>query len=410
MLPWYKIDFRHENDYENAKYHLMWKINYFSLIAMFVIAVLTSLESIGDALIYAVALIVPLGNLLYMNKYKDYKKAIWIICCAGLVFPFVTLSTYHELMHIGDALWLVVAVCLSYYGLGVKIGRYFLFASIAILAIFIFFFLNINVEKLQPFGMVDKAAFFMELALSLLIIFTIITLFIRLGIQSEEKVKSINIQLEEKNKVVSAQNDEKEVLLKEIHHRVKNNLQIVSSLLSLQSNDAQDNVIQSILHEGKERIMTMALLHKMLYQSAHLNELNLLDYVEELVSNLKASFGKDCDFIFNIKSIVLDVDTTLSLGLIINELLTNSFKYGIVDKGEITITCIEKVQNHFELAISDKGPGLPEGVTLKNGTTLGLRLVGLLSRQLNGNCEYKYINGANFVINFTNTEERQKID
>ena len=115
-----------------------------------------------------------------------------------------------------------------------------------------------------------------------------------------------------KNAVVTAQNQEKEILLKEIHHRVKNNLQVVSSLLNLQSYEVENKEVVHVLQEGKERIMTMALLHKMLYESADLNELNLHDYVKELSDNLKAGFGNQCNVIVDIKTIVIDVDYHLS--------------------------------------------------------------------------------------------------
>jgi two-component sensor histidine kinase len=411
ILPWFKLNFSLEDEKENDKFHIIWKINYLSLLAMLIIAIASIAGDIDNTYLFLGASLIPILNLLIMNKTKSCHFALWFICIAGLLFPIYTLCTFHDMIHYGDLLWLLVTVCFAYYGLGLKIGRVFLTATIIILAVYITFFLNDNISQLKPFETSTKLALFFELTLALIIIFTILTLFIKHERKSQKKVEIVNKELEGKNLLMEAQNHEKEILLKEIHHRVKNNLQIISSLLNLQTNEAEDKVIKDTLQEGRERIMTMAMLHQMLYQSEHLDTLDLDGYIKELIENLTLSFGKE-NFAFEIdvKNIVLDVDTTLSLGLILNELLTNSFKYCTSQNCKITIQCKETTQNHYVLVYYDNGPGLPPEISFENTKTLGLKLVSLLSRQISGSCTYEQINGAQFVINFTNIEERKSLD
>ncbi len=184
---------------------------------------------------------------------------------------------------------------------------------------------------------------------------------------------------------------EREALLREIHHRVKNNLQIVSSLLNLQSGYATQKSADEILKDSQDRINSMSILHENLYQSEALNEINFKEYVEKLVVNLKKSFDLDQKNITVVQAIdktQLDMDFLVPCGLIINELVTNSLKYAFKDneQGVIKITGIEK-KNVYHLSIEDDGVGMDviEPAKLKS---LGLRLVSGLVRQMKGEISF----------------------
>ncbi len=197
---------------------------------------------------------------------------------------------------------------------------------------------------------------------------------------------------------------EKDVLLKEIHHRVKNNLQIVSSLLSLQSRYMKEPDSVEIFKESQSRIKSMALIHEKLYQTGDLTRINLSEYANELVSDLFRSYSVNTYLVkYEIKSnnILLDINTAIPCGLIINELVTNSIKHAFPDNrsGEINIE-IKCQDDDFILEVQDDGVGFPENLDIEDVKTLGLQLVTSLTKQLDGAIELDRKGGTCFRINF----------
>lgn len=197
---------------------------------------------------------------------------------------------------------------------------------------------------------------------------------------------------------------EKEVLLREIHHRVKNNLQIISSMLNLQTNYITDKKSLAIFEESRNRVRSMALIHERLYQNESLSTLNIKEYVIELVNNLMRSYRVDSSITseINISDIFINTDTAIPLGLIINELVSNSLKYAFVDgrKGKIAISLISLTNEKFQMVLSDNGVGLPQNFDMKSTNTLGLQLVSSLVTQLDGEVLLTNNTGTKFEINF----------
>ncbi|VAW29135.1 Two-component system sensor histidine kinase, partial [hydrothermal vent metagenome] len=185
------------------------------------------------------------------------------------------------------------------------------------------------------------------------------------------------------NAIISISLSEKETLLKEIHHRVKNNLQIISSLLNLQSRYISDKAAKQAVNEGKSRVKAMALIHQKLYQKGNLTGIEMEDYIRNLVESLFVSYGinhKQITFISDISNIRLDVDTAIPLGLILNELVTNVLKYAFEgSKGELFIQLI-KENNNLKLTVKDNGKGFKKSDAAQEG--YGMRLIESLSRKL----------------------------
>ncbi|TAE52333.1 MAG: sensor histidine kinase, partial [Bacteroidetes bacterium] len=197
------------------------------------------------------------------------------------------------------------------------------------------------------------------------------------------------------NELLSAQKSEielkskqNELLLKEIHHRVKNNLQTISSLLHLQSAHIKDADVKQAVAAGQHRVESMALIHQKLYQRENLAAIEMKDYLSNLVQSLIDTFDADPErirFDLNMPELELDVDTAVPLGLIVNELITNSLKYAFPDGREGTITVsLQKNDDRLELLVADNGVGT---ANVKTGTAFGSQLVGLLSAQLGGTLE-----------------------
>lgn len=197
---------------------------------------------------------------------------------------------------------------------------------------------------------------------------------------------------------------EKVVLLKEIHHRVKNNLQIISSLLNLQSDYLDDPRTLELLKSGQNRVASMALLHEQLYQSEDFAKIDFAQYLRNLVTNLFSSYNVSQRINLKITTdeIHLGIDEAVPCGLIINEIISNSLKYAFPSDrlGEVNINLTLTKNNLVILLIGDNGIGIPHNIDIKNTETLGLKLVRALTNQLGGDWEIHRETGTQFKITF----------
>jgi len=198
---------------------------------------------------------------------------------------------------------------------------------------------------------------------------------------------------------------EKEVLLKEIHHRVKNSLQVISSLLYLQSKYLKDQESLNIFLESQNRIRSMALVHEKLYRAKNLAQINLSAYINDLANSLFRSYSigtNKVKLVIDIQKTVLDIDTAIPCGLILNELISNALKYAFPKDltGEIRIALKLKQNGVVELLVSDNGVGLPTHFDINEKKSLGMRLVEALVEQVSGIMEIENNNGTAFKILF----------
>lgn len=225
-------------------------------------------------------------------------------------------------------------------------------------------------------------------------------------LEYKEKIRTADIQtIKESEAKLIESLSEKEVLLSEIHHRVKNNMQIISSLLSLQAGTIKDNKVKSLLKVSNQRIKVMARIHEMLYSTSDFSRINYSVYVKSLVRDLShANANGNTKILMNIDidDIFLNGDTAIPLGLIINELVTNSFKYAFKNRSEgaITIKITKQKKKKYNMTVSDDGVGIPKDIDLKKPPSLGLTLVNILVNQLHGKIEMKNKPGTKFNINF----------
>jgi PAS domain S-box-containing protein len=215
--------------------------------------------------------------------------------------------------------------------------------------------------------------------------------------QSEEKIKQSL--------------KEKEVLLKEVHHRVKNNLQVISSILNLQSSYIKDQNTLNLLKESQNRIKSMAFIHESLYQTKDFTSINFSEYVVNLSKNLVhsySSYDNDIELRLDIDNVFLNLDLAIPCGLIINELVSNSLKYAFPDKAEGEIVVGLRVEDdNIKLVISDNGIGLPKHIDYRNTESLGLQLVVTLVDQLNGAIKLDNKRGTKYTIVFKQQQAKK---
>ena len=198
--------------------------------------------------------------------------------------------------------------------------------------------------------------------------------------------------------------EEKEMLLKEIHHRVKNNLMIISSLLNLQTNYLKDPESIDIFKESQHRAESMALNHQRLYQSTDLKSIDFQEYITTLARDLYQSYVKNPELVklvMDVEKVNIDIDTAIPLGLILNELITNSMKHGFPDGMEGTVFIeFSKNDDTYILKVDDDGVGIPSDLDFRNTSSLGMQLVSGLVGQIDGEIELNRNDGTEFVIKF----------
>ncbi|MCM1987782.1 histidine kinase dimerization/phosphoacceptor domain -containing protein [Methanococcoides seepicolus] len=221
-------------------------------------------------------------------------------------------------------------------------------------------------------------------------------------------LQGIIVNIDERKRAEEALLKVEEIRKKEIHHRIKNNLQVISTLLYLESDKFKDKKVRDAFKNSQDRVRTMALVHEKLYQSEDMESIDFADYTKNLITYLSQSYvvgNRNITIDLDVADVFLNMDTAVPLGIIINELVSNSLKYAFDDKDEnekgIISVDIEHHGDNFMLTVSDNGSGIPDDIDFRDTESLGLQLVTNLVEQIDGNIELKKDNGTKFIIQFT---------
>ena len=222
----------------------------------------------------------------------------------------------------------------------------------------------------------------------------------------EELVASRTMELTQVNQQLETSLLERETLLKEIHHRVKNNLQVISSLLYLQAQKFPEDQTRKAFQESQTRVRSMALIHEKLYRSDNFAKINMGEYIGSLSAYLVQTYQANAGKVllnFNCQTIFLDIDTAVSVGLILNELISNALKHAFPrnTSGEVSIALFTGEDKLCHLVICDDGVGLPAGLDVTNTSSLGLQLVNNLVEQIDGRLQITNNKGLRYEIAFS---------
>ena len=204
---------------------------------------------------------------------------------------------------------------------------------------------------------------------------------------------------------IKAQLQEKDVLLKEVHHRVKNNMQVISSLLNLQSRRLKDPAVFEMFKESQRRIRSMALIHERLYQSSDLSRIEFSEYLRNLATHLFHSYQVDTSRVqlkIEAEEVHLNINTAIPCGLIVNELVSNALKHGFPEgrKGQLQIELRRIPGDGYVLGVTDDGVGFPEGLDFRKTETLGMQIISTLVEQIDGRLELNRDKGTAFRLEF----------
>ena len=393
--------------FDKERYILGYRI---SLIFTFVFGILSIISYFSFKEIFLFQFLTFLGGLfcfIYIVTVKNYTILFWLYALLGTFIISFSLHTSEQITHFVDYIWILVTVLTAFIGISLRIGFLFLIINTFSLLSFIIFSMNSHLKAIKLRDGIDITSEIIETLIALFVFGYLLYKFIQFQTYSEKEIIKNNIELKQKNKKISIQNQENIALIKEVHHRVKNNLQIIISLLRLQANEVKSKEGQAALTEAVNRIMVMSLIHQKLYGNKSLSSVDLEDYLTDLSQDVKSIFlenGKSVTITIN-ANFDVGLKTIIPLGLLINELLSNSFKHAFksTEVGEIKIKVNKSVNNKFDITYFDNGNWISPN---ENKKSFGLELIEIMTSQLEG--EFKKTNndeGTTYLFHLTDLEE-----
>jgi two-component sensor histidine kinase len=374
-----------EDYYENARFKLTWNINLSLVIGLFIMSALFIVFEPRFVIHYAVGFLMAIGGLIYLKRTLKYRGVALFLSIFGFINVISSVFALKGALHYIEPLWMLNISFYAYFTLGRKWGNGFLLSTIITTSIYFLTSLNNSVMIFEPMNIGQALAMAGELTISILIIGYIVHQFLSTMAYAEGKYRTSNTELMEEKRNAELQNQEKTLLLQEIHHRVKNNLQVITSLLRIQASKLDSEEAKSNFQDAINRIMTMSLIHQKMYERENLSEIELHDYFDSLLNDLIRSsiHGEDVltDVHIGVKSV--GAKSIVPLALIITELVTNSLKHAFEGEGEKLIQLKINATNdpdEFDLIYYDSG----KWKDAQRPDSFGLSLVETFTEQLEG--------------------------
>lgn len=392
-------------------------------------------ERASEHLYFICLLAAPIWLAWISFDYLFAKEWFYVFLIIRILGSLFSLGIIYLLKRTKLVLWKLQTLMFLYYNIGVgfmlivinKEILYIYFYGFAMIMMLMFFILILNYLELILFSLISGITFTLVLLLNTtdvvfilgnggFVFLTILVIMIAIGIlkykgvmrdasiaiqiQGSKEIEKLNLSLEKSLK-------EKEILLQEVHHRVKNNLQIISSILNLQTSYTEDQEVQKILDGSIGRIKSMSTIHEMLYETNDFSAINFANYLEKLVERIIKTYTKDESLEINIISdnspVNLTIHQAIPCGLIVNELITNTVKYGFVGRKKGTIfLSLKNIGGSIHLTLGDDGIGFKDDFDLEgvDPETLGLQLVKSLAQQLDASLDIDHNEGVKFIFIF----------
>ncbi len=363
--------------YERGKYVLAWRL---SLLFTLIFGVLSTLYLGGDKLVltyYLIIFVVSLATFIILKTTKKHTFIYWTFTISASTIVVLSMFTVQHTLHYSDFLWMICIITFAFIGLGRNYGLLFLVLHLSVAIYFILFELNYHFELLVARDSNELWVVAIEVGFAFIIFSYLIHRYLTFQRYAESELTIVNSQLEK-------QNNENIYLVKEVHHRVKNNLQIIVSLLKMQREELKSEESKKHFSDAINRIMTISLVHDKLYAENEFTDIDLVEYLNELVLDIsRLSSNKEQSIDVNISSELehVGLKTIVPLGLLLNELLTNSYKHAFSGQkeGAISIKFLEFEPSKLKLTYEDSGKWNED-----NQRGFGLELIELLTQQLEG--------------------------
>lgn len=378
---------KQQDIYQQSKAILLFNVSFLVFIVMLPLLGYVLLSGLyGKMLPSLLGLVFVVLQVLLFKRYQNIWWSSFVLCVLTSLIVCVNINFNDEALHLVEPFWMIVIVVFAVFMIGVKWGA---FICLILLSGFSFFVANKLESNLRDFlDLIPTIKYFLiaEIAGAMIVLIYILSIFVATTRKAEQALRTGNWLLEENNILVKKQNTEITVLLKEIHHRVKNNLQVVNSLLRLQSVQIRDEASQRVFEDAQYRIKAIALIHERMYKSPDLSNIDCATYFKGLAEDLLRQnvVHEQIELKMEVDLTEWKQDVVVPLGLLLNELIANSVEHGqLGETGVITIRLIASGMERFTLAYTDNGVGFPD--ELAHG--FGLELIETLCEQLNGKME-----------------------
>ncbi len=397
--------------FEELRVKLAFRMSIMCLCVFGILAYTYYFESVESFSMMAVAWAISIACLILMKwNHKNYLLVFYMYTLGGYTIVAFALMFYHSRLHLVDMLWLLTVVFVAFFTLGRRFGYVLLVLSIIVIGLFIFLHLNDQILIQKQLTIYQKLSMIIEVIATFSLDFYLFYLFLELNRYSEKKLLESYDQVKDQNTKILIQNEEKTMLVREIHHRVKNNLQIVVSLLRMQSQEVDNPEFRMLFQESINRIMAMSLIHQKLYQNDNLSQIRIGDYLDELIHEIMNLSFREQTVEYEIKTEVgkIGLKTLIPVGLLVNELVSNSLKHAFdgVANAEIHIEIQREGENHLRITYFDNGVWKPQ----VGNSSFGLVLIDTLIEQLEGTKEVqKDERGTTYSLLVLNLEEKDII-
>ncbi len=378
---------KQQDIYQQSKAVLLFNVSFLVFIVLVPMIVYVLFAGLyGKAFPSVLGLAFVVVQVLVFKRYQSIWWSSFVLCMLTSMIVCVNINFNDQALHLVEPFWMIVIVVFAVFMLGVKWGAVI---CLVLLTGFSFFVVNKLESNLRDFlDSIPTIKYFLvaEISGALIVLIYILSIFVSTTRKAENALRTGNWLLEENNILVKKQNTEITVLLKEIHHRVKNNLQVVNSLLRLQSVQIRDEASQRVFEDAQYRIKAIALIHERMYKSPDLSNIDCATYFKGLAEDLlrQNSIHEQIALKMEVELTEWKQDVVVPLGLLLNELIANSVEHGqLGDSGVITIRLVSSGVQQFTLAYTDNGVGFQDN--LAHG--FGLELIETLCEQLNGKME-----------------------
>ncbi len=370
--------------YDKGKFKLAWRLAILFSITFGIQFLVFSQIAFLPALNFGIAFLISVIILIIIKVTNKYKFIFWTYTISASIIVITSLFTIPT-VHYPDFVWILSIIIFAFIGLERIYGLMFVAIHLLVLVFFFHFKLNDHLANLRIQTGTELLSITMELVFAMLSMAYLIAEYLRLQQSAEMKLSDTNKHLELQNEIIVRQNLENETLIKEVHHRVKNNLQIIVSLLRMQKEIIDLPETKAQFQDAINRILAMSLIHQKLYQENQLSTIEPTKYIQNLSTEILASTITNCKVSVNTKSDIksIGLKTIVPLGLMINELISNSLKHGFInaEKGKITIELIASDDETFIFRYSDSGIWIEER---PNSSSFGSELIETLTQQLEG--------------------------
>lgn len=389
--------------YDIARFRLAWNINILLTLSLFVVSIFFFFTNSITFLQYLSGFVIALTGVIYLYVTRTYKTVSYFITTASLILVFFSLITVNNIPHMIEPIWLVIITIFTYFNLGKVSGHVVLCIVAFLLSYYFLIYLNSNQPIKYMFSTPELIGLVLEICICMFVIGYIIYNFIQTTSYAEQKLREVNEVLNSQYKLIHSQNEEKTVLLQEIHHRVKNNLQVITSLLRLQSSEIDSEKTKSQFNDAINRVMTMSLIHQKMYLEKNLSQIDTSDYFKTLIEDLihSSSVKIPIDLKINSELKRVGTKTIVPLALLVAELVSNSLKHAFEKEGKISVYIGPEINRKFQMEFLDNG----NWKTRKNESSFGLQLIETLNDQLEGTYTRKSTEtGTKYHFNLSNLD------